>query len=213
MIMQTQHIGTWLRIVSSICVCLATLAASADPANPAARMRGKLWVSPIDFSDCAREAVFARGDTVMLTGSGLAPNEPVEVTFEQGDNERAIATIKTNSQGAISARVVIPIDATVGKGTRIHATADKDAKGNPVVLNSAPLQIFADTRDSDGDGIKDMCDNCPNTASTDLMDSDGDGLGDVCDPCPTDAENGASSDGHCADDNANPLVPLSQPPH
>jgi hypothetical protein len=213
MVEQIQHAGVGLPIVLGFYLWFVASFASADPANPTARMRGTLWVSPIDFSECSRETAFARGDTVLLTGDGLAPNEAVEITFEQGDNERAIATIKTNAQGAISSRAVIPADAVVGKDARIHATADKDAKGNPVVLNSAPLQIFADSRDSDGDGIKDMCDNCPSTASSDLMDSDGDGLGDVCDPCPTDPENGASSNGHCADDNVNPLVPLSQPPH
>ena len=213
MIQQIQHAGVRSPIAWGFYLWLIAASAAADPANPAPRMRGQLWVSPVDFAECSRESVFARGDTVMLTGNGLAPNEAVEITFEQGDNERAIETVKTNAQGAISARATIPADAVVGKDARIHATADKDAKGNPVVLNSAPLQIFADSRDSDGDGIKDMCDNCPNTASSDLMDSDGDGLGDVCDPCPTDPENGASSNGHCADDNVNPLVPLSQPDH
>jgi hypothetical protein len=213
MVKQIQRAGARSSIALGFYLWIVALSASADPANPTPRMRGQLWVSPLDFSECASETAFARGDTVMLTGNGLAPNEAVEITFEQGDNERAIATTETNAQGAISARTVIPADAIVGKDARIHATADKDAKGNPVVLNSAALQIFADSRDSDGDGIKDMCDNCPKTASSDLIDSDGDGLGDVCDPCPTDPENGASSDGHCADDNANPLVPLPQPSH
>jgi hypothetical protein len=213
MIMQIQRAGARSSIALGFYLWIVASSASADPANPAPRMRGQLWVSPLDFSECARETAFARGDTVMLTGNGLAPNEAVEITFEQGDNERAIETVKTNAQGAISARAVIPADAIAGKDARIHATADKDAKGNPVVLNSPALQIFADARDSDGDGIKDMCDNCPNTASSDLTDSDGDGLGDVCDPCPTDPENGASSDGHCADNNVNPLVPLPQPSH
>lgn len=210
---QIEHARARLPVTLAFCAWCVAASAWADPANPTARMRGKLWVSPIDFSECARESVFAVGDTVLLTGDGLAPNESVEITFEQGDNERAIDTIKTNAQGAISSRVVIPTDAIVGKDARIHASADQDANGNPVVLNSAALKIFADSRDTDGDGIKDMCDNCPNTASSDLMDSDGDGLGDACDPCPTDPENGAGSNGHCADDNANPLVPLPQPSH
>jgi hypothetical protein len=63
---------------------------------------------------------------------------------EQGDNERAIETVRTNAQRAIAAQAVIPADAIAGKDARI---------------------------DSDGDG----------------------------------------SGGHCADNNANPLVPLPQP--
>ena len=205
--------GLGISIAFGCVLWLVASTASADAANPSARMRGKLWASPIVFTECSRETAFARGDTVMLTGTGLAPNESVEVDFEQGDSERAIATVKANAQGALSARVVIPTDALADKDARIRATADKGAGGNGVVLSSAPLQIFADSRDSDSDGIKDMCDNCPSVADTDLTDSDGDGFGDVCDPCPTDPENGASSDGHCADDNTNPLVPLPQPPH
>jgi hypothetical protein len=193
-------------------VCLYASPASADE-SPAKRMRGTLWVSPVVFAECVRETVFARGDTVMLTGNGLAPNEPVQITFEQGDAARSLDPAKANAQGALSVRVVVPADALTDTETHYRATAERGADGNGVVLNSASLQIFADARDSDGDGIKDMCDNCPNVADTDLTDLDGDGLGDVCDPCPTDPENGASSPGHCADDNANPQVPLPQPAH
>jgi len=184
--------------------------------NPAPRMRGKLWVNPVDFQECARESAFALGDPITLTGNGLQPGDAVVVTFEQGDAVREIARGKANAQGAISIRSQIPADAIAGTEARIHATVQTGADaptGNSFVLNSAPLQLFPDSRDSDGDGIKDMCDNCPNLASTDLMDSDGDGLGDPCDPCPTDPDNGTTSNGVCADGNTNPNVPLPQPTH
>jgi hypothetical protein len=185
-------------------------AASAAEENPAPRMRGKLWVSPVDFQDCARESAFALGDPVILTGNGLQPDDVVVVTFEQGDAVREIARGKANAQGAISIRSQIPADAVAGTEARIRATVQT---GNSFVLNSAPLQLFPDNRDSDGDGVKDMCDNCPNLASSDLSDSDGDGLGDPCDPCPTDPDNGATNDGTCADGNTNANVPMPQPPH
>ena len=173
-------------------------------------MRGKLWVNPVEFAECARETAFARGDPVILTGSGLAPNETVEITFSQGDVERSLTSAKSNAQGALSVRVTIPADAATDTDARLHATADKGAGGNGVVLNSAPLQVFPDAKDSDGDGVKDMCDNCPHLAGSDITDLDGDGLGDACDPCPTDSENGAGT-GACADGNANSGVSIPQP--
>ncbi len=157
-------------------------------------MRGKLWVNPVEFTECTRETAIARGDTVILTGNGFAPNEPVEISFSQGRRPNApLTTAKANAQGALSVRVTIPADAATDKDARLHATAQKGADGNGLVLNSAPLQVFPDTNDSDGDGVKDMCDNCPKLAGSDMTDLDGDGLGDVCDPCPTDAENGAGT--------------------
>ena len=189
--------------------CLFAATASAEQ-DPPSRMRGKLWVNPIEFAECASETAFARGDTVILTGNGLAPNEAVEITFSQGDVERTLTSAKSNAQGALSVRVTIPADAATDKDARLHATAEKGADGNGVVLNSAPLQVFPDAKDSDGDGVKDMCDNCPQLAGSDITDLDGDGLGDPCDPCPTDPENGAGS-GACADGNANAEVPIPQP--
>jgi hypothetical protein len=167
-------------------------------------------VNPVEFSECARETAIARGETVILTGNGFAPNEPVEITFSQADAERPLASATANAQGALSVRVTVPADAATDKDARIHATAQKGAEGHGLVLNSAPLQVFPDAKDSDGDGIKDMCDNCPQLASSDMTDLDGDGLGDVCDPCPTDPDNGAGS-GACADGNVNPQVPLPKP--
>ncbi len=190
-------------------LCIVAAAASADE-NPPSRLRGKLWVNPVEFTECARETAIARGDTVILTGNGLPPNETVEITFTQADTQRTLGTAKANAQGALSARVVIPADAKTDADARLHAVGPKSADGDALMLNSAPLQVFPDANDSDGDGIKDMCDNCPKLAGTDLTDIDGDGLGDGCDPCPTDPENGAGS-GTCADGNANPQVPIPQP--
>lgn len=200
------------RAAASAAWILATIAPVAADENPAPRMRGKLWVSPVEFSECATETAFARGDAVMLTGNGLTANETIAVTFDQGDAPRTIGSSKANAQGAMSLRSAIPQDATVGKDGRFHAT-QSHADGTEITLNSSPLQIAADRRDSDGDGIADLCDNCPAVSSTDLTDLDADGLGDACDPCPTDPDNGASSGGQCADGNANPNVPVPQPAH
>lgn len=205
------HTGVF-RFRSTICLavlCIAAAPASADK-NPPSRMRGKLWVNPVELTECARETAIARGDTVILTGDGFAPNETVELTFAQSDTERSLGTAKANAHGGLSARITIPADATTDADARLHATSEKGAEGTGVTLNSAPLQVFPDTNDSDGDGIKDMCDNCPKLAGSDLTDLDGDELGDACDPCPTDPDNGAES-GSCADRNANPQVPVSQP--
>ncbi len=108
----------------------------------------------------------------------------MEISFSQADSERPLETAKSNAQGALSVRVTIPADAATDKDARLHATAQKGADGNGLILNSAPLPVFPDTNDSDGDGVKDMCDNCPKLASSDMTDLDGDNLGDVCDPVP-----------------------------
>jgi hypothetical protein len=197
----------WTIGVAMCCLCAASAFAEQDPPS---RMRGKLWVNPLEFTECSRESVVARGETVVLTGNGFAPNETVEISFSQADAERPLESAKSNAQGALSVRVTIPEDAATDKDARLHATAQNGADGNGLVLNSAPLPVFPDTNDSDGDGVKDMCDNCPKLASSDMTDLDGDNLGDVCDPCPTDPENGAGT-GECADGNANAQVPLPRP--
>jgi hypothetical protein len=210
----SQHTGLhrWPIIVGLI-IGLAAASVAASDASPPARLRGTLWVTPVDLGECNREGAVARGDAVLLTGNGLTANATIALTFLQGDSEHALDSTRSNAHGAISARAVIPMDAQVGQSALIRASDAPGNEGAGVILNSAPLQIFADGRDTDGDGIKDMCDNCPTMASTDLTDMDGDELGDACDPCPTDPENGAGSGGRCADDNANPQVPLSQPAH
>ncbi len=195
--------------LAMFCIVAAAWPASADE-NPPSRMRGKLWVNPVEFTECARETAIARGDAVLLTGNGLAPNETVDITFTQSGVERSLGTAKANAQGALSARVTIPTDAATDADARLHAAGQKGADGTGIMLNSAPLQIFPDANDSDGDGIKDMCDNCPKLAGDDITDLDGDELGDACDPCPTDPDNGVDS-GTCADGNANPQVPISKP--
>jgi len=199
----TFALGTGLWLLGS--------AAWAAEAGAAAHARGKLWVTPIEYVECTSETAFARGDTVMLTGSGLLPNEAVEITFLQGAAEHSLGATKANAIGALNARFPIPTDALTDQEAQFRASAEHGANGGGVQLSSSPLQIFADNRDSDGDGVKDMCDTCPNLASEDSIDMDADGLGDACDPCPTDPENGAAGNGKCADDNPNPLVPLSQP--
>ncbi len=198
-------IGFALFCFFALCIVAAAAFAEQDPPS---RMRGKLWVNPLEFTECSRETVVARGETVILTGNGFAPNEPVEISFSQADSERPLESSKANAQGALSVRVTIPADAATDMDARLHATALNGAAGNGLVLNSAPLPVFPDTNDSDGDGVKDMCDNCPKMASSDMTDLDGDNLGDVCDPCPTDPEDGAGT-GECADGNANPQVPLA----
>ena len=148
--------------VAMLCLFAASAFAEQDPPS---RMRGKLWVNPIEFTECSRESAVARGETVILTGNGFAPNEPVEISFSQADAERPLENAKANAQGALSVRVTIPVDAATDKDARLHATAQKGADGNGLILNSAPLQVFPDTNDSDSDGVKDMCDNCPKLAS------------------------------------------------
>jgi len=199
------------RFVVGAGLCVLGCATWADEDSPAKRLRGKLWVTPVEYMECSSETVFARGDTVMLTGSGLAPNETVEITFMQGEAERSLGATKANAAGSLNARIPIPSDAVTDQEAQFRVNAEHGANGTGVVLSSSHLQIFADGRDSDGDGVKDMCDTCPNLASKDSIDMDADGFGDACDPCPTDPENGAAGDGKCADDNPNPLVPLSQP--
>ncbi len=161
-------------------------------------MRGRLWVTAVDFVEDCSETAFARGDTVMLTGSGLAPGEAVVISFMQNDAENPIGSAKANGQGALSTRLPVPADATIGKDARFRATVERGSEGNGVVLTSAELQIF-EPGDADSDGVKDMCDTCPALASDDQFDEDGDGQGDACDKCPSDPENDADADGVCGD--------------
>lgn len=183
--------------LAGIALCAAASFATADDATTLSRERGKLFVTPIVFVENCSETAFARGDTVILTGSSLGPNEAVAITFEQDDVERSIGSAKANAQGALSTRLPVPADAATDKSARFRATAEHGVDGKGVVLSSPQLQIFADGRDTDKDGIKDMCDNCPNVANKDQLDEDGDGQGDACDKCPSDPGNDADGDGKC----------------
>ncbi len=170
-----------------------------EESAPAPRKRGKLWVSPIELVPCSSETAFVRGETVMLTGDGLAPNESVEVSFSQQDVEQPLQTARADRRGSLSTRVVIPMSAATDQDAVIRARAQVGETGGGIVLVSPPLQIFADARDSDGDGIKDACDNCASTPNPDQRDNDYDGLGDACDPCPMDSDNDSDQDGLCGD--------------
>jgi hypothetical protein len=171
-------------------VILATLWLSAavfplaaeDASSTRSQARGKLWVTTLTHVECAPESTLVRGETVLLTGNGFAPNEAIRITFMQDDAEREVASVKANASGALQSSVEIPADAAAKPNTKLSATADLGQGGNGLVLNSIPLRIFADgTADTDGDGTPDICDNCMDIANEDLTDTDEDGIGDACD--------------------------------
>lgn len=189
------------------CVCwLALPLPLAAQESAAPRVRGTLWVSPVEWVQCVFENVFVLGETVMLTGGSFLPNEPIAVAFIQDDVESALGEVRANARGSLDARIAIPADARTDANvdTRMVARAEKGEGGGGVVLRSAPLRLFPDARDSDGDGHADKCDNCPALASADLTDGDADGLGDACDACPLDPENDGDRDGLCADVDPDP---------
>ena len=204
------------RLLGSAGFGLACLIASAlaaqEPAPVEPPRRGKLVVSPAEYSECINETAFVRGQEVLLIGDGLLPNEPVVVAFAQGDTDQVIAQARADRRGVLGISVAIPASASVEEELRLRVSAEKGQKGAGVVLTSRPLQIFADARDSDADGFKDMCDNCPQLASPKLGDSDYDGRGDVCDVCPNDSDDDGDKDGLCADVDPDPYDAAPSPP-
>jgi hypothetical protein len=185
--------------------CLLASALSAQESGPAAPpAKGKLVVSPAEYSECINETAFVRGQAVLLIGDGFLPNEPVEVALSQGDNDQLIAQARADGRGVLGISIAIPTNASTEEELRLRVNAGKGATGTGVVLTSRPLQVFADARDSDGDGFKDMCDNCPQLASPELADSDYDGRGDPCDVCPNDSDDDGDKDGLCADVDPDP---------
>ena len=196
--------------IAGIALMEAT-AISADEVttHPAPRMRGTLWVTPENHPSCADDKSFLVGERVILTGGGFAPNQPVKITFEQGDDALPIASLKASPAGSLTVNTTIPKDAKVtmdGEAiSRFRATVDAP-DDNGLALISQMLRIFADA-DSDGDGVRDICDNCPRIANPDQADADNDGIGDACDKCPHDPENDADGDGLCGDVDPDPYTP------
>lgn len=193
---------------------LGAAVAAQEPveAGPAAaefrpQHRGKLFVSPMEWTPCLNETAFVRGQEVLLTGDGFLAREPVELVFSQDDAKRPLQATRADSEGVLSLAAVIPVDAATDREAHIDAIAREGAGGGGLELHSPPLQIFADARDSDADGVKDMCDNCPNAANPGLEDADGDSIGDACDRCPADADNDGDQDGLCADVDPDPYLP------
>ena len=187
-------------------LCLVARGFAQEATEPPPRARGKLWVSPAEYFECAVDDTFVRGEVVMLSGGTFQPNEPVAIHFEQGDSEQSLSAVKATPRGSLSARMTIPASASTETEARLRASAEKGEGGNGILLLSPPLRIFADTRDSDGDGIQDRCDMCPALASKVQADSDADGLGDACDKCPNDSDNDSDADGLCADVDPNPYA-------
>ncbi len=193
--------------------CLLASAAWAQESSPAATpAKGKLVVSPAEYSECINETAFVRGEAVLLIGDGFLPKEPVEVAFSQGDSDQVIAQARADGRGVLGISIAIPANASTEEDLRLRVSAGKGEKGAGVVLTSRPLQIFADARDSDGDGFKDMCDSCPQLASPELADSDYDGRGDPCDVCPNDSDDDGDKDGLCADVDPDPYDAAPSPP-
>lgn len=185
------------------CAFAAALAAQ-EPAGTPLPVQKRLVVSPAEFSECANETAFARGEQVLLIGDGLLPNETVEVVLLEGDVQRPITQARADQRGVLGITVAIPADASTEKELLLRASAKQGETGSGVVLTSRLLQIFADARDSDGDGFTDMCDNCPQLASPELADSDSDGRGDLCDVCPNDSDDDGDKDGLCGDVDPDP---------
>ena len=193
--------------------CLLASALSAEESSPAFKpAKGKLVVSPSEYSECINETAFMRGEAVLLIGDGFLPKEQVEVAFSQGDSDQVIAQVRADGRGVLGIRIAIPANASTEEDLRLRVSAGKGEKGAGVVLTSRPLQIFADARDSDGDGFKDMCDSCPQLASPELADSDYDGRGDPCDACPNDSDDDGDKDGLCADVDPDPYEAAPSPP-
>jgi hypothetical protein len=193
-------------LVAAICLGILPSALSAEDAAVLVKpQRGSLWVTPIEHPDCASERTLARGEKLLLTGSGFAPSEPVRIMLLHGDAEAVIATTSANASGAIQVSVAVPMEASTDDSSRMRATAEHGDGGQGLVLESPKLRIFADAGDGDTDGVPDMCDNCVELANADLADADDDGLGDACDACPTDPENDTDGDGLCADVDPDPF--------
>ena len=193
--------------------CLLASALSAEESSPAPPpAKGKLVVSPAEYSECINETAFVRGQGVLLIGDGFLPNEPVEVALSEGDNDQVITQARADRRGVLGISIAIPANASTEEDLRLRVSAGKGETGAGVVLTSRPLQIFADARDSDGDGFKDMCDTCPQLASPELADSDYDGRGDVCDVCPNDSDDDGDKDGLCADLDPDPYEAAPSPP-
>src|SRR5262245_14408322 len=160
----------------------ATQLAAEDGSSAKSPIRGKLWLTTLTHVECAAETTLIRGETVLLTGSGFAPNEAIHITLMQDEAEREVGSAKANASGALQSSVAIPADATAAQDTKLRATADMGERGNGIVLSSAVRRISEDgTADTDGVGSPDVCDNCVDVANVDLTDTDEDGVGDACD--------------------------------
>ncbi|HEU4428295.1 MAG TPA: hypothetical protein VFT98_06045 [Myxococcota bacterium] len=192
-------------LAACMCWLAGPLPLAAQEAG-AARVRGTLWVSPVEYTECVFENVFVLGETVMLTGGSFLPDEPIAISFVQDDATSSLGEVRANAKGGLNARIAIPASARADANveTRMFARAEQGETGGGVVLRSAPLRLFVDERDSDGDGYTDMCDNCPALANEDLTDGDADGVGDACDACPLDSDNDGDGDGLCADVDPDP---------
>jgi hypothetical protein len=197
--------GVVLALAGALLLGPALRAQEPEEFRPA--KRGKLWVNPMEWTNCLNDTAFVRGETVLVTGDGFRAGEPVELSFTQDDATRSLPPTRADSDGAIAAQVVIPADAATDVEARMQAIARQGSEGGGTLLISPFLQIFAAATDSDGDGIKDMCDNCPNAANPELEDADADGAGDACDRCPQDPDNDADQDGLCADVDPDPYTP------
>lgn len=190
----------------AICLCLASSATFAAVQTIVLQpTHGPLWITPTEHADCAIETFVVRGEPLLVTGSGFAPKETVQISIQQGDVERPVQSATAKADGSLQLSIPVPADAATEQKTRLRAKGD--AAG--YTLSSEPFVVFA-AGDTDGDGLADICDNCPSASNADLADGDGDGIGDVCDKCSNDPENDTDGDGLCGDVDPDPYE--AQPP-
>jgi hypothetical protein len=160
---------------------------------------GPLWVTPTDHPDCAKETHVVRGEPLLVTGSGFAAKETVQISIEQGDAQQSVQSAAAKADGTLQLTVKVPADAVTE--TKIRLRGKGDTTGTSLV--SDEFVIFA-AGDTDADGMEDICDSCPKAPNADLADSDFDGVGDACDKCPNDMENDTDGDGLCGDVDPDP---------
>jgi thrombospondin type 3 repeat protein len=186
-------------VIWAICLCFGSSFVSADTIVLKSSSHGPLWLTPTDHPDCANEKSVIRGEPILVTGSGFASKETVQISIEQGDVQKPVQSTTAKADGSLQLSVNVPTDAVTETKTRLRAKGD--AAG--YTLSSDEFVIFA-AGDTDGDGVADICDNCPKVKNADQADSDFDGIGDACDKCPNDPENDADGDGLCGDVDPDP---------
>jgi hypothetical protein len=182
-----------------LCLASSVTFAAVETIILKSASHGPLWVTPTDQPDCANESLVTRGQALLVTGTGFAAKETVQISMVQGDVEQQIQSATARADGSLQVSIKVPPDAATAKKTRLHAKGD--AAGN--TLSSDEFVIF-NAGDTDADGVADVCDNCPTVANADQLDSDGDRIGDACDKCPNDPENDADGDGLCGDVDPDP---------
>lgn len=141
----------------------------------------------VGLSALIKENVFVGGDGIckfIIKNRGVKPDiytVSVETSnsswYATGSLPKSF-TVEAGNEYEILLPVHVPND--VSEGTEDTVKMLVKSNTNPLIMDSAKMQVLVVLPDADGDGVSGKIDNCITIYNPDQLDSDNNGVGNIC---------------------------------